>query len=162
MEKRMMFSRIFDVLIGAIIGALVVLCFLFSNRFITINGNPEYNSMYRMAWEWGRTMPTTTKDALVQSNALELAEVIINSGDHVYAPSRVPEDYRFESVSDDTWVVFCNDEVIGLLSVREDISGTRILNYGYKSTPFSMHPEYEWEGPISDKPGWLYDTDVFS
>lgn len=162
MEHRITFRELFDMFLGAVIGCLALLLFLCSAHYITLPSGRAYNSLATSLHTYGDNMPMEEKEELVQGMAPDLAETIINSGNKVYAPSRNPADYKLVNAGRTYWVVLCNDEIIGIMEISEDMSGQRLMNYRYSSVPFSLRPEYTWEGPISDKPGWLYDNEVYS
>lgn len=161
MKKSDVVSRVLDFAAGLLIGFLGLFAFLILNNFVYLPGMQPLRSVRLAEYEYGEMMPAEEKDAAIQSISVDLAESLINSGDKLYAQSSNPSDYSFEMVGYDTWVVYCSDEAIGVLTAENDLSGKRLMNYDYNSVPFSMRPDYVWDGPISDKPGWLYDRDVY-
>lgn len=154
-------ERLFHLGIGAVIGSLLTLVILFCLQVVGAPYQTRYTTMSHIMLEAGNDMPADKKNEMMQNLHTYLAETIINSGDDIYAPSSLVADYSFVMAGYDDFVVYCRDEIIGVLTAANDITGQRIVAWQYSSVPFSLKPGYKWGGPISQKPGWMGDKDVY-
>lgn len=154
-------DRLFHMGVGGVVGCLLTLVILLCLQVIGDPCQTRYTTFSTIMLEAGEDMPADKKNEMIRNLRSYLAETIINSREHVHAPSELVADYSFVMDGYDTFVVYCRDEIIGVLTAANDITGQRIVAWQYTSVPFSLKPNYVGGGPISAKPGWMGDKNVY-